>query len=225
MVEDEENLLEAIKYNLLKEGYNVLSASDGELGLEIALQSSPDIVILDIMLPKLDGLEVCKLLRRETHVPILMLTAKAEEIDRVVGLEVGGDDYVTKPFSMKELTARVKALLRRSSLTSPRHIERIPYLLSSGNLTIDVTSHEVRMDEKPLVLKPREFDLLELLVSNKNRAFTRDQILERLWGQSYIGDMRTVDVHIRWLREKIEVDPAKPKRIITLRGLGYRFQE
>ena len=225
VVEDEENLLEAVKYNLVKEGYNVLTASDGERGLEIALQSSPDIVILDIMLPKLDGLQVCKLLRRETDVPILMLTARTEEVDRVVGLELGGDDYMTKPFSMRELTARVKALLRRSSLTSRSHIEATSYLLSSGNLTIDVTGHQVMMDEKPLALKPREFDLLELLVANKNRAFTRSQILERLWGHGYIGDTRTVDVHIRWIREKIEADPSKPRRIITLRGLGYKFQE
>jgi two-component system alkaline phosphatase synthesis response regulator PhoP len=225
IVEDEENLLEAVKYNLEKEGYRVFTAGDGERGLEIARKSSPALVILDVMLPKLDGLQVCQLLRRETDVPILMLTAKAEEVDRVVGLELGADDYVTKPFGMRELLARVKALLRRSSLSTEKSPDTAFQFLTSGNLEIDVTGYQVRMNGDRLDLKPREFELLRLLVVDKGRALTRDHILDRLWGHDYIGDTRTVDVHIRWLREKIEADPSSPERIITVRGIGYRFQQ
>lgn len=225
IVEDEENLLEAVKYNLVKEGYRVLTAGDGERGLELARNSNPSLVILDVMLPKLDGLQVCQLLRRESDVPILMLTAKAEEVDRVVGLELGADDYVTKPFSMRELLARVKALLRRSGLSPEKPLGEALEILTTGNLEVDVTGHQARMSGEPLELKPRVFELLRLLVANTGRAFTRDQILERLWGHDYIGDTRTVDVHVRWLREKIEADPSDPKRIITVRGIGYRFQE
>jgi len=224
LVEDEENLLQALKYNLEREGYSVLAATDGERGLQLAVQAKPDLVILDIMLPKLDGLEVCRLLRRESSVPILMLTAKAEEVDRVVGLELGADDYVTKPFSMRELRARVKALLRRSRLMPEGAPAAAAELLRAGNLEVNLVSHTVSLGGLVLELKPREFELLALLVANKGRAFTRDQILERLWGHDYVGDTRTVDVHIRWLREKIEPDPSSPKRIITIRGVGYRFE-
>ena len=224
IVEDEENLLEALKYNLEKESLLVITASDGERGLELAREASPDLVILDVMLPRLDGFEVCRILRRETNIPVLMLTAKGEEMDRVVGLEIGADDYVTKPFSMRELMARVRAMLRRSLMDSEAVSQPSDELLKAGDIEVDIVSHTVRLGGAVIGLKPREFDLLALLVANKRRAFSRDQILERLWGHDYIGDTRTVDVHIRWLREKIEDDPSSPKRIITIRGLGYRFE-
>ena len=166
------------------------------------------------------------MIRRESQTPIIMLTAKGEEIDRVVGLELGADDYVTKPFSMRELIARVRALLRRSTLTrGPTAQSMPPETVKSGDLELDLAAHTVYLRNQPLDLKPREFDLLSLLMTNRGRAFTRDQILERLWGYDFIGDNRTVDVHIRWLREKIEVESGSPKRIITIRGVGYRFQE
>ena len=223
VVEDEENLLEALRYNLEREGYAVQTAIDGEQALAAAQDSSPDLVILDVMLPRLDGFEVCRILRRRGDVPILMLTARGEEIDRVVGLELGADDYVTKPFSVRELMARARNLLRRSRRAAADDGAAQHKVLRSGNLEIDSVSHTARLNGAPLELKPREFDLLALLAQNKARAFTRDQILERLWGYDYYGDSRTVDVHIRWLREKIEPEPSKPVRIITIRGVGYRF--
>lgn len=221
VVEDEENLAEALRYNLEHEGYAVLTAKDGASGLETARTALPDLVILDVMLPNLDGLEVCRILRRETDVPILMLTARGEEIDRVVGLEIGADDYVTKPFSMRELMARVRAMLRRPRKTAS---DRMAEPLRSGSLAVDVDAHQASLNGEELRLKPREFDLLVLFMRNPGRAFTRDQVLENLWGHDYIGDVRTVDVHVRWLREKIEADPSTPARIITIRGHGYRFE-
>ena len=223
VVEDEDNLLQAIKYNLEKEGYSVRTASDGEQALNMARETSLGLIILDIMLPKLDGLEVCRILRRESNVPILMLTAKAAEVDRVVGLEMGADDYVTKPFSMRELLARVKALLRRSQLTPQPDPLSAAQTLRSGNLDVNLGSHSARLNGEALELKPREFDLLAFLAAHMGLAFTRDHLLERLWGPDWVGDTRTVDVHIRWLREKIEADPGNPRRIVTIRGLGYRF--
>ena len=221
VVEDEENLVEALRYSLEHEGYAVLTAPDGGSGLETARAALPDLIILDVMLPNLDGIEVCRILRRETDVPILMLTAKGEEIDRVVGLEIGADDYVTKPFSMRELMARVRAMLRRPRKTASA---RMAEPLRSGSLAVDVDAHQVSLNGEELRLKPREFDLLALFMRNPGRAFTRGQILEQLWGHDYIGDVRTVDVHVRWLREKIETDPSTPARIITIRGVGYRFE-
>ena len=230
VVEDEENLLEALRYNLEREGYAVQTAADGEQALNAARAVRPELVILDVMLPRLDGFEVCRILRRESDVPILMLTARGEEIDRVVGLELGADDYVTKPFSIRELMARVRNMLRRSAANAAAAAtatsDSAPAdadILRSGDLEIDSTSHIVRRGGVRLELKPREFDLLALLAKNKARAFTRDQILERLWGHDYYGDSRTVDVHVRWLREKIEPEPSKPVRIVTIRGVGYRF--
>ncbi|MDP6455304.1 MAG: response regulator transcription factor [SAR202 cluster bacterium] len=223
VVEDEANLLVALEYNLKSEGYNVFTAEDGETGLALARQEKPDLVILDVMLPNLDGFEVCRILRRESDVRILMLTARGEEIDRVVGLELGADDYVTKPFSNRELMARVRNMIRRSDSDDGASASTDAETLASGDLIVDLTGHTVKLQDKPLDVKPREFSLLALLVANKGRAFTRDQILERLWGHDYIGDTRTVDVHIRWLREKIEPDPASPQRITTIRGVGYRF--
>lgn len=224
VVEDEINLLEAIKYNLEKEGFVVETATDGEEGLELVQSARPDLMVLDIMLPKMDGLEVCRIIRKQSLVPILMLTARSQEIDRVVGLEIGADDYVTKPFSMRELMARVRALLRRSKVVDASKKETPNKLIVSGNLTVDTDSHVARLRDQPLQLKPREFKLLALLASNKGRALSRNHILERLWGHDYFGDMRTVDVHIRWLREKVEIDPANPRRIVTVRGVGYRFE-
>ena len=224
IVEDEENILEAIRYNLEHEGYRVLAAQDGEEGLNLTRQDSPDLVLLDIMLPRLDGFELCRILRRESDVPILMLTAKGEEIDRVVGLELGADDYVTKPFSMRELVVRVRNLLRRSGSATVREAQSAPHsVLSANGLEVDVDGHTARLDGQTLQMKPREFSLLALLIQNTGRVFTREQILERLWGYDYIGDARTVDVHVRWLREKIEAEPSKPRRIVTIRGVGYRF--
>ncbi len=223
IVEDEENLLRTLQYNFEREGYQVFTAEDGEVGLYSARQNKPDLVILDVMLPKLDGLEVCRILRNETSVPILMLTAKGEEIDRVLGLELGADDYVTKPFSMRELTARVRAMLRRSRMV-PAVSSGAEELIQADNLQIDLVSHTARLKGVLLNLKPKEFDLLELLMANKGRAFTREQILNQLWGYDYFGGDRTVDVHVRWLREKIEEDPSNPKRIVTVRGVGYRFE-
>jgi DNA-binding response OmpR family regulator len=225
VIEDEENLVEALRFNLEREGYRVYAAQDGAQGLDTARQASPDLIILDIMLPTLDGFEICRILRRETDVPILILTAKGEEIDRVVGLELGADDYVTKPFSMREILARVRGMLRRSRVASEASTGAgVRQLLKVGDLEIDLNSHIARLKEEPLNLKPREFDLLALLVANKGRAFTRDQILERVWGHDYIGESRTVDVHIRWLREKIQSYPNSPQRIITIRGVGYRLE-
>lgn len=221
VVEDEENLLEALRYNLEHDGHAVLTAADGAKGLETARSASPDLIILDVMLPGLDGLEFCRILRRETDAPILMLTAKGEEIDRVVGLELGADDYVAKPFSMRELMARVRALMRRPRSQTPGPSEEP---LRAGPLTLYSEAHSARLGEDELRLKPREFDLLALFMRNPGRAFTRDQILERLWGRDYIGDIRTVDVHVRWLRQKIEAEPSAPARIITIRGVGYRFE-
>lgn len=223
IVEDEPNLLAALQYSLKQEGYTALTATDGEIGLRMATSLSPDLVILDVMLPSLDGFEVCRIIRRESGVPILMLTARSEEVDRVVGLELGADDYVTKPFSMRELLARVRNLLRRTSSPQTSDFAGRHEIIRSEDLTIDQISHSVTLGGRTLDMKPREFSLLAMLAANKGRAFTRNQILERLWGHDYIGDSRTVDVHVRWLREKIETDPSKPRRIVTIRGLGYRF--
>ena len=223
VVEDEPNLLAALEYTLEQEGYVVLTAIDGESGLHLARTREPDILILDVMLPSLDGFEICRIIRRESSIPILMLTARGEEVDRVVGLELGADDYVTKPFSMRELLARIRSLLRRASPPTSIGSQNESEVLRSGDLIIDLASHSATLEDKPLDMKPREFSLLSLLAANRGRAFTRDQILERLWGHDYIGDSRTVDVHVRWLREKIEPEPSKPQRIVTIRGVGYRF--
>ena len=223
VVEDEPNLLAALEYTLEQEGYVVLTAIDGESGLHLARTRDPDVLILDVMLPSLDGFEICRIIRRESSIPILMLTARGEEVDRVVGLELGADDYVTKPFSMRELLARIRSLLRRASPPTSIGSQNESELLRSGDLIIDLASHSATLEDKPLDMKPREFSLLSLLAANRGRAFTRDQILERLWGHDYIGDSRTVDVHVRWLREKIEPEPSKPQRIVTIRGVGYRF--
>jgi len=225
VVEDEENILEAVRYNLDSHGYDTLTATDGLKGLQLALSERPDLVILDVMLPGMDGFEVCRQIRRDRDVPIMMLTARGEEVDRVVGLELGADDYVTKPFSMRELMARVKVHIRRSqSSASGEPPGRVGAPLVSGDLEVDTGAHRVRLAGRELELRPREFRLLALFMERPGTALTRDQILETLWAHDYIGDARTVDVHVRWLREKIEADPARPTRIVTVRGIGYRFE-
>ena len=228
VVEDDLILLETLEYNLTAEGYRVLTATDGLLALEVARKEQPDLVVLDVMLPGMDGFEVCRVLRRETAVPILMLTARAGETDRVVGLEVGADDYLTKPFSMRELLARVKALLRRVRLDreglGQEGILPAADRLIFDDLTIDLDRHEASLKGVPLHLKPKEFELLLFLARHKGMALSRDLILERVWGWDFGGGTRTVDVHVRWLREKIEPTPADPRRIATVRGVGYCFE-
>jgi DNA-binding response OmpR family regulator len=228
VVEDEPTLLDTLEYNLVNQGYDVCTAANGHKALEVARQERPDLVVLDIMLPGLDGFEVCRVLRQEMSVPILMLTARDEEVDKVVGLEVGADDYMTKPFSMRELLARVKALLRRVRLTREEMAAEDEavggHKLVFGDLTMDLDRCEVSRGGEPLRLKPKEYDLLVFLARNRGMVLSRDLILERVWGWDYSGGSRTVDVHVRWLREKIEPDPADPIRIVTVRGVGYRFE-
>lgn len=229
VVEDEPALLETLAYNLRRQGYEVHTAADGPAALALARRVRPDLLILDVMLPGLDGFEVCRILRREMTVPILMLTARADEIDRVVGLELGADDYLTKPFHMRELLARVKALLRRvhmareEAATQSRQ-EPEGQVLTFGDLTLDLVRREVRRGGELLDLSPREHALLLFLAQHQGRVLSRERILEEVWGWDYAGETRTVDIHIRWLREKIEADPAHPTRIITVRGVGYRFE-
>jgi len=228
VVEDEPSLQETLLYNLKKEGYNVEAVGDGREALELARTLKPDLLVLDLMLPGLDGFEVTRILRKEMTTPILMLTARDDEIDRVVGLEVGADDYLTKPFSMRELMARVKAQLRRARLMREelgnQLAEKKQETLEFKNLIINQTRREVTLNEEPLQLKPKEYELLLFLAEHKGQMLSREFILERVWGWDYIGDSRTVDVHVRWLRQKIEVDSARPERIVTVRGGGYRFE-
>jgi len=228
VVEDELSLQETLTYNLKKEGYRVEAVGDGREALEAARRMKPDLIVLDLMLPGLDGFEVTRILRREMTVPILMLTARDDEIDRVVGLEVGADDYLTKPFSMRELMARVKAQLRRARLIreelGSQSAEMPQDKLTFGELVINQTRREVTLNDEPLQIKPKEYELLLFLAEHKGQMLSREFILERVWGWDYIGDSRTVDVHVRWLRQKIENDPAKPERIVTVRGGGYRFE-
>jgi DNA-binding response OmpR family regulator len=228
VVEDDSTLLGVIKYNLVKEGYTTITASDGVQAIEAARKEHPDIIILDIMLPKLDGLEVCRILRHESNIPIIMLTARSEEIDKVVGLEIGADDYMTKPFSVKELMARIKALLRRTEMAGQKSGYSAAADLSvikAGEFEIDVERHTASRRGAAIELTPKEFDLLACLMRNRGRVMSRDHLLEKVWGYDFDGDSRTVDVHIRWLRGKIEDDAAKPIHLITVRGIGYKFEE
>ena len=229
VVEDEPALRDTLTYNLKKDGFTVETVGDGRSAIEAARRLKPDLVVLDIMLPELDGFEVARILRREMTTPILMLTARDDEIDRVVGLEVGADDYLTKPFSMRELMARVKAQIRRTRLVR-EEIEKSaqPIIkhetLSFDKLIISVSRREVTLHGAPLALKPKEYELLFFFAEHKGHMLSREFILERVWGWDFIGDSRTVDVHVRWLRQKIEEDPSNPSRIVTERGGGYRFE-
>jgi len=200
-----------------------MSAGDGEEALEAARREKPDLMVLDIMLPKLSGFEVCRILRGEMTVPIIMLTAKADETDKIVGLEIGADDYMTKPFSIRELLARVRAMLRRAKMTEPP-LTAETRITKIGRLEIDVPRHQVALAGTDLELTPKEFDLLVFLANNKGLVFSREQLLERVWGYDFAGDTRTVDVHVRWLRQKLEVDPAQPQLLVTVRGTGYKLE-
>jgi len=228
VVEDDTALRETLAYNLSRQGYSVQAVGDGLTALEIARKIHPDLVLLDLMLPGMDGFEVCRILRQEMNIPILILTARDDEIDRVIGLEIGADDYITKPFSMRELMARVKAHLRRDRLirqeVSASQDLITHEVLTFNNLMIDLTRREILLDEVPLAVKPKEYDLLLFLAQHPRQALSRQVLLERVWGWEFGGGTRTVDVHIHWLREKIEIDPSKPTRIITVHGSGYRFE-
>ncbi len=220
VVDDEQSIRELLEFNLKKNGYETLTAADGLEALQKA--EGTDLILLDLMLPEIDGIEVCRRLKtaaRTADIPIIMLTAKAEEVDRIIGLEMGADDYVAKPFSMRELIARIKAVLRRSS-SSDRNNSNV---LVIGRLKIDFASYQVWLADASVPLTPKEFDLLKLLVTNQGRAFSRDELLERVWGYEYYGDTRTVDVHIRHLRSKLAADEALSNAIETVRGVGYLF--
>ena len=228
VVEDDDALRETLAYNLGREDYNVRAVEDGLSALESARKDHPDLVLLDLMLPGMDGIEVCRILRQEMNVPILILTARDDEIDRVVGLEIGADDYITKPFSMRELMARVKAHLRRERLireeVGGRQATTMPDILTFDNLSLDLSRREILLNGVPLTLKPKEYDLLLFLAQHRRQALSRQFLLERVWGWDFSGGTRTVDVHVHWLRQKIEIDPANPTRIVTVRGSGYRFE-
>ncbi len=223
IVEDDRNLLESLAYNLRNDGYAVVTAADGAEALDVTRREKPNLVILDLMLPKMSGFEVCRVLRKETTVPILMLTAKVEETDKIVGLEIGADDYITKPFSLRELLARVRAILRRSRMVQARPGTK-DEPLKIGNLEVDTARHRALKGPTELALTPKEFDLLVFLSRNKGFVFSRDKLLEKVWGYDFAGDTRTVDVHIRWLREKIEDNPKEPRILLTVRGAGYKLE-
>ncbi len=217
LVEDDHTLRDTLAYNLAREEYEVIQAGDGVTALDLAREHGPDLVVLDIMLPELDGLTVCRTLRHESDVPIVLLTARSGEVDRIVGLDSGADDYVVKPFSLGELLARLRAVMRRGRSDST-------LTLQAGDLRLDLLAHRAYRGEAGLNLTPKEFDLLAELIRHQGAVLTRELLVERVWGFDFGGDTRTVDVHIRALREKVEEDPAQPSRIQTVRGLGYRFE-
>jgi len=219
IVDDEKNIVDIVAFNLHKEGYEVLCAYDGQQGLALAQMENPELVLLDIMMPKMDGFEVCRRIRERSQVPIIMLTARAEEVDKVLGLELGADDYVTKPFSVRELVARVKANIRRLEPATAGQGGALTY----GELTIDPNKYEIQRGGEPLELTHREFELLKFMATQNTQVFTRETLLEKVWGYEYFGDVRTVDVTIRRLRAKVEDNPDKPKYILTKRGVGYYF--
>lgn len=243
VVDDEETIAEGLKYNLIREGYEVRVSNEGRQALSLAVAEKPDLVILDLMLPGMNGLDVCRSLRQSSTVPILMLTAKEEEVDKILGLELGADDYMTKPFNLRELIARVRAMLRRMEMLQTVSLQNTipttevihntevssPSLLMQqeviavGNLAINLNQHTVMLGGKPITLKPKEFDLLAFLARHRGQVLTRETLLERVWDYDYSGGTRTVDVHIRWIREKIEADPSKPRYIHTIFGVGYKF--
>lgn len=231
LVDDDKTLLDVLRYNLEKENYEVITAADGIQALEQARSEKPDLIILDIMLPGLSGLEVCRILRRDITVPILMLTAKTEEVDKVVGLELGADDYMTKPFSVRELMARVSAMLRRSQgmqqqmnpAATPGE-EDVSGIIKAGGFEVDLSKHSVSRNGARIELSPKEFELLVFLMRHRGQVFARERLVEKLWGFDYEGTARTVDVHIRSLRCKIENDPAEPEYLITVHGVGYKFE-
>lgn len=219
IVDDEPNILETVELRLRKDGYSTFTAASAEEGMRLFRLVRPDLVLLDVMLPKQSGYDMCRTIRRDSHVPVIFLTARGGEDDRVTGLEIGGDDYIVKPFSLSELSARVRSVLRRSG-SSIRTLE----VVETGNLIINPKTHEATMDGKPVALSPKEFALLYFFAQNPGQVFSRETLLDRVWGADAYVSSRTVDVHIRWLRERIEQNPAHPERIITIRGVGYKFQ-
>jgi two-component system, OmpR family, response regulator RegX3 len=220
IVEDEESFSDPLSYLLRKEGYDVAVADTGPAALAEFEQNGADLVLLDLMLPGLSGVDVCRQLRQRSSVPVIMLTAKDSEIDKVVGLELGADDYVTKPYSSRELLARIKAVLRR--LAEPE--ELVPATIEAGPVRMDVERHTVSVDGAPVSLPLKEFELLEMLLRNAGRVLTRMQLIDRVWGADYVGDTKTLDVHVKRLRSRIEEHPARPKHLVTVRGLGYKFE-
>ena len=222
VVEDDRNLRQTLAYNLEREGFRTLSAEDGREAIAIARREKPGLIILDLMLPEINGLDVCRILRKEMTVPVIMLTARAGEADKITGLETGADDYVTKPFSMKELMARVHAMLRRAAIVPS--LNSFTAAIEISNIVIDPARHTVHRDGEPLELTPKEFDLLSFLAASRGIVFTREQLLDKVWGYDYAGDTRTVDVHVRWLRQKIEADPHTPRLLLTVRGTGYKLE-
>lgn len=223
VVDDEAPIVDILKFNLTKSGYKVIAAFDGEEGYRLAIEEKPDLILLDVMLPKMEGFEVCKKIREKQTTPIIMLTARDEELDKVLGLELGADDYITKPFSFRELLARVKANLRRNS--TELQAQEDSAVITFNNLTINPSRYEVSKDDKVIDLTLREFELLKFLAVQPGKIFTREVLLEKVWGYEYFGDVRTVDVTVRRLREKIEDNPAAPLFIMTKRGVGYYFNK
>jgi DNA-binding response OmpR family regulator len=224
LVDDETALLETLRLNLERQQHKVVTATEGLAAVRIARQERPDLIILDVMLPELDGFEVCRILRGEMTTPILMLTAREDQTDKIIGLELGTDDYMTKPFHLRELLARVKAMLRRAEMDrQPVAVGAVEDTISAGDLDLSPAKHRVTLRGNELSLRPKEFDLLAHLMRHPGLALSRDQLMNAVWGYEYPGDARTVDVHIRWLREKIEDDAGRPRRIETVRNIGYRF--
>ncbi len=224
LVEDDELIVDSVRYGLEHEGYKVLAAYDGGAGLTLARAARPDLVLLDVMMPVMDGLQLCRLLRSESAVPIIMLTARGEELDKVLGLELGADDYIVKPFGMRELVARIRSQLRRTEMPPYRPLATgVTDLVKIGDITLDRDRHVLLKDGQPIDLRPKEYDLLAVLMGQPGHAFDRQELLDAVWGEGWIGDPRTLDVHVRWLRQKLEDNPAEPRYLLTVRGLGYRF--
>lgn len=227
VVEDDPSIRDAVSYSLKQEQHEVFTAADGIEAIEVARAAGPELIVLDLMLPRLSGLDVCRVLRAESPVLILMLSAKEAEVERVVGLEMGADDYMVKPFSMRELLTRIASLLRRDRLSRQSASAPLPppqhEAFQFGDCTLDLTAHELTQHSRPIALRPREFELLEYFLRHPRQVLTRDTILRAVWGYSFDGQSRTVDVHVRWLREKIEVDPAEPQHLLTVRQVGYKF--
>ena len=222
LVEDEHSIADPVIYNLKQEGFSVTHVDEGPIALEIFSEESFDLIILDLMLPEISGLDICRSIRKESDVPIIMVTAKDSEADRVAGLELGADDYVTKPFSVRELMSRVRAVLRRTTTTTTK-TNKIDKSIKSGNIEINLSKYEAKVDDKNIDLTPREFELLYAFCENEGNLMSREQIFDEIWGYSFIGNTKTLDVHIQRIREKIEKDPRQPKRLVTVRGVGYKL--
>lgn len=225
IVDDEKPIVDILKFNLQKEGFDTIEAYDGATGLQLAMEKNPDLILLDVMLPEMDGFTVCKEIRMKSQVPIILLTAREEEVDKVLGLELGADDYITKPYSVRELLARIKANLRRTKKSQPITTTDNSDVLTYGRLSIDTERFEVQKDGKPVEITVREFELLKFLASQPDKIFSREKLLEKVWKYEYYGDLRTVDVTVRRLREKLEDNPGEPDFVVTKRGIGYYFNK